>query len=244
MKRNVIASGVLLSLVSMHAWCDESVSGQAEAAQIDPERVISEPVAIEPVTSEPAVSEPGFQYFVGLRGGFNLIGSDDSATISNGNIDSDDNDSGSFGALDFGVYMPNDRGRVYYSFEYHTSTVKFDGQDAYDTNVGLHLLSADHIFRPQGSVRPFVGLHFGYAFAETDSDFSGNYDESGIVFGLQAGLGWEVMENMGLEVGLRHTVLPSERRSWQAENSAGETVTVETQLKGVTSAYLGATYRF
>ena len=244
MKRNVIASGVLLSLVSMQAWCDETASGQVNAAQTEYEPIVSQSVATEPMPSEPIASEQGFQYFAGLRGGVNLIGSDDSASISTGNIDSDDNDFGSFGALDLGVYMPNDRGRVYYSFEYHTSTVKFDGQDAYDTNVGLHLLSADHIFRPQGSVRPFVGLHIGYAFAETDSDFSDNYDESGIVFGFQAGLGWEVMDDLGLELGLRHTVLPSERRSWQAENSAGESVTVETQLKGVTSAYLGATYRF
>ncbi|MDV5167814.1 hypothetical protein [Photobacterium rosenbergii] len=229
MKRNVIASGVLLSLVSMPAWCDETVSGQVKAAQTE---------------YEPIASEQGFQYFAGLRGGVNLIGSDDSASISTGNIDSDDNDFGSFGALDLGVYMPNDRGRIYYSFEYHTSTVKFDGQDAYDTNVGLHLLSADHIFRPQRSVRTFVGLHMGYAFAETDSDFTGKYKESGIVFGFQAGIGWEVTHDLGLEVGLRHTVLPSERSTWQAENSAGESVTVETQLKGVTSAYLGATYRF
>ncbi|MGF1734751.1 hypothetical protein [Photobacterium satsumensis] len=224
MKRNVIASGVLLSLFSMHAWCDEGAAAQAEL--------------------EPMVQAPGFQYFVGLRGGANLIGSDNTASATTGNIDSDDDDFGSFGALDFGVYMPNQQGRVYYSFEYHTSTTKFDGQDAYDTNVGLHLLSADHFFRPQASIKPFVGLHIGYAFAETDSDFSDSYEESGIVFGFQAGLGWEVIDDLGFEVGLRHTVLPSERRSWQAENSAGDSVTVETQLKGVTSAYLGATYRF
>ena len=228
MKRNVIASGVLLSLFSMQAWCSESANVQAASKSVE----------------VPVVQEPGFQYFVGLRGGGNLLGNDDTASISNGNIDSDDGDYGVFGGLDLGVYMPNDRGRVYYSFEYHSTTTQFDGQDAYDTNVGLHLLSADHIFRPQGSVRPFVGLHIGYAFAETDSDFSDNYDESGIVFGFQAGLGWDVMDDLGLEVGLRHTVLPSDRRSWQAENSAGEPVTVETQLKGVTSAYLGATYRF
>ncbi|PST98797.1 hypothetical protein C9J03_26090 [Photobacterium gaetbulicola] len=222
MKRNVIASGVLLSLISMHAWCDESATGQkvAEASQA-----------------------PGFQYFAGLRGGGNLLGNDDTASVTSGSIDADDGDFGAFGALDFGVYMPDQRGRVYYSFEYHTATTQFNGADAYDTNVGLHLISADHIFRPQGTVKPFVGLHIGYAFAETDSDFAGKYDESGVVFGFQAGLGWQVIDNLGFEVGLRHTVLPSERSSWQAE-SDGKPVTVETQLKGVTSAYLGATYRF
>lgn len=221
MKRNVIASGVLLSLFSMQAWCDDG--------------------ATERTKLEPAAQAPGFQYFAGLRGGANLLGNDDTVA---GNIDSDDGEYGVFGGLDLGVYMPDQRGRVYYSFEYHTTTTKFDGQDAYDTNVGLHLLSADHFFRPHASVKPFVGLHIGYAFAETDSDFSGNYDESGIVFGFQAGLGWEVIDDLGLEVGLRHTVLPSERRSWQAEDRDGNSVTVETQLKGVTSAYLGATYRF
>ncbi|WP_166645352.1 outer membrane beta-barrel protein [Photobacterium lutimaris] len=224
MKRNVIASGVLLSLFSVPAWCDEGVAAQA--------------------VLEPEVQASGFQYFVGLRGGTNLIGSDNTASVTTGNIDSDDDDFGAFGALDFGVYMPNQQGRVYYSFEYHTTTTKFDGQDAYDINVGLHLLNADHIFRSQASVKPFVGIHMGYAFAETDSDFSGSYDESGVVFGFQAGLGWEVIDDLGLEVGIRHTVLPSERRSWKAENSAGDSVTVETQLKGVTSVYLGANYRF
>ncbi|MCQ1060562.1 outer membrane beta-barrel protein [Photobacterium sp. DNB23_23_1] len=224
MKRKVIASGVLLSLFSMNAWCDEDVTAQMEL--------------------EPAVQAPGFQYFVGLRGGVNLIGSDNTASVTTGDIDSDDDDFGAFGALDLGVYTPNKQGRIYYSFEYHTTTTQFDDEDAYDINVGLHLLNADHIFRSQASVKPFVGLHIGYAFAETDSDFSGSYDDSGVVFGIQAGLGWEVIDDLGLEVGLRHTVLPSERRSWQAENSAGDSVTVETQLKGVTSAYLGATYRF
>ena len=229
MKRNVIASGVLLSLVSMQAWCNESATAQSVSSSEEVPAV---------------VQEPGFQYFVGLRGGGNLLGNADSASISSGTIDSDDGDYGVFGGLDLGAYMPNNRGRVYYSFEYHSTTTKFDGQDAYDTNVGLHLLNADHIFRPHSSVRPFVGLHMGYAFAETDSDFSDNFEESGIVFGFQAGLGWEVTRNLGMEVGIRHTVLPSDRSSWKAENSDGESVTVETQLNGVTSAYLGASYRF
>lgn len=133
MKRNVIASGVLLSLVSMQAWCNESATAQSVSSSEEVPAV---------------VQEPGFQYFVGLRGGGNLLGNADSASISSGSIDSDDGDYGVFGGLDLGVYMPNDRGRVYYSFEYHSTTTKFDGQDAYDTNVGLHLLSLIISFAP------------------------------------------------------------------------------------------------
>ncbi|GAL03206.1 hypothetical protein JCM19237_6099 [Photobacterium aphoticum] len=185
------------------------------------------------------------QYFFGVRGGGSLMGNDDSAVFANGGtVDSDDGGIGAFGAFDIGMYMPNDTGRVYYSFEFHRSTTQFEGKDAYDTQAMLHVISADHFFQPDLNVRPFVGLHFGYAFAETDSEFPDSYDDSGIVFGVQAGLGWEVTQRLALEVGLRHTMMPSTRRSWQAETESGEAVTVESQLKGVSSAYAGVNYRF
>ncbi|MGF1727499.1 hypothetical protein [Photobacterium nomapromontoriensis] len=225
MKKIITTGGVLFSLLPITAWCD----GAKE---------------FDTFADQPLI-EKHFQYYAGIKAGGSLLSNDDSATLTGGGVvDSEDSGMNSFGGFDLGVYTPDGRGRVYYSYEYHNSNTQFNGHNAYDTNVNLHLISADHLFRPGQDIRPFAGLHVGYAFTKTDSNSSDGFKDNGIVFGVQAGLSWQVMTDFGLEMGLRHTVLPSNRRSWQADHRQGGPVTVETQLKGVSSAYVGATYRF
>ncbi|MGF1687584.1 porin family protein [Photobacterium japonica] len=234
LKHTVLSSALVLALFPVSCWADAVEKKAEKEAQSASESFVT-----------PESVKKRLRYFAGVRGGASLIGNDDSAIFAQGGtVDSENSGIGHFGAFDIGTYMPDERGRVYYSFEYHTATTQFEGKDAYDTQAMLHLISADHFFQPDLNIRPFVGLHVGYAFAETDSDFPDNYEDSGIVFGVQAGLGWEVTQRLALEIGIRHTVLPSKRQAWQAETDTGDAVTVESQLKGVSSAYLGANYRF
>ena len=221
MAKKQVAIGLMLAVLPYQAWCGEADDAVVEAV------------------------ENGNQYFVSLRAGGSLIGNDDSAKLVGGQVvDTDDGGIGGFAGVDAGVYLHNSQNRVYYSYEYHKATTQFAGRDAYDTVSSLHLINADYLFRTEKSLQPFVGLHFGYAFSKTESDFPGEFDDNGLVFGLQTGIGWQVMRDLSFEVGLRHSVLPAERESWQAEDANGAPVEVHSQLKGITSAYAGVTYRF
>ncbi|PSW19882.1 hypothetical protein C9I98_10490 [Photobacterium sanctipauli] len=187
---------------------------------------------------------PQSQYFIGLRGGASLLGHDDSITLNGNVLDADESEFDGMFGLDFGIYTPKRNSRIYYSYEYHQSESTFKDQPAFDNEVSLHLINADYIYRHDKSITPFAGLHFGYASGETTSDAGGSTDVSGYVFGVQAGLGWQVMDDFGLEVGVKHTVLPSDRRTWSTSDGQGNSVKVESQLKGLTTMFLGATYRF
>ncbi|WP_415721774.1 outer membrane beta-barrel protein [Photobacterium ganghwense] len=222
MRKRITLAGFIFSLFPATVWCENASQGLTD---------------IQPASD--------LRYFVGLRAGASQMGNDDKATLVNGGLfTSDDSSYAGFGGLDFGVYSQKWNTRMYYSYEYHTSTTEFEGDDAYDINTHLHMLSADRIFRPDSSIQPFVGLHFGYAFAKSDSRFNDKYENDGFVFGFQAGVDWRISDSVAVELGLRHSVLPSDRTNWSAEDSQGQPVNVETQLTGVSSAYLGASYRF
>lgn len=197
--------------------------------------------------------ETPMRYFVGLKGGLSQISNSDRVVLASGKkLKASTTDHEGFAGFDFGVYTPGGQSRAYYSFERHTSETRFSdpalgnssGKGSYETKANLHLLSADRLFRHHDDVTPFVGLHIGYANIEPESRFPDNFKVSGIVFGVQAGIGWNVMEDMGLELGMRHTVLPSDIKSWNGEDSQGNRVTFESQQNGVTSFYAGASYRF
>ena len=185
------------------------------------------------------------RYFVGLKGGLSQISNSDRVVLASGEtIDASTTNSEGFAGLDVGIYTPGGQSRLYYSFERHSSESRFSDMTAYDTDANLHLFSADYLFRHQEVVTPFVGLHVGYASIEADSRFSDHFKVNGMVFGLQAGIGWRVMDQLGLELGMRHTVLPSGIETWTGEDKNGNRVTFASQENGVTSYFVSVNYRY
>ncbi|MGF1700883.1 porin family protein [Photobacterium makurazakiensis] len=223
MIKRMTAAGVLLSFLPLTAMCNES----AEANPMDVDTIA-----------------PTSKYFIGLRSGASLMGNSDSITLSGNTVDAGDSDFEAFVAVDVGLYTKNSKNRVYYSYEHHESTSKFNQQDQLETDLSLHLLNADYIYRHDKKIKPFAGLHIGYASAESKSNSGQSNDVSGYAFGVQAGVAWQVTEGLDFEMGVKHTALPSDRRSWTFSDGQGNSAKVESQLKTLTSAYLGANYRF
>ncbi|MGF1715867.1 outer membrane beta-barrel protein [Photobacterium chitinilyticum] len=189
--------------------------------------------------------ESPMRYFASLKGGASQLSNSDRVVLSNGNkLEAETTTNEGFAGLDIGVYTPGGRSRVYYSFEQHKSETMFKDTSAYETKANMHLLSADYLFRHENSVSPFVGLHIGYSSVESDSRFPDGFDASGIVFGLQAGVNWKVVEQFGLELGLRHSLLPTDIQTWNGADSTGNAVKFESQQNGVSSIYVGASYIF
>ncbi|WP_299017925.1 outer membrane beta-barrel protein [uncultured Photobacterium sp.] len=201
------------------------------------------PVMVVAETEEQPISP--LQYFVGVKGGVSKIGNSNRVVQNGGEkLETKSSDFEGFAGMDLGIYTPGGRSRVYYSFEQHRSESKYSNTLDFETIANMHLLSADYLFRQQSSLNPFVGLHFGYASVEPELGSSGQFDESGLVFGLQAGISWTVLDTFGLEFGVRHSLLPSDIKSGTSVENNGNSVTVESQQKGVTSLYAGASYRF
>ncbi|MCW8328416.1 porin family protein [Photobacterium sp. SDRW27] len=190
-------------------------------------------------------TEAPMRYFVGIKGGFSQVSNSDRVQLSNGDkLEASTTDHEGFAGLDIGIYTPGGHSRVYYSYERHTSESMFSGTPAYETTANMNLLSADYLFRHQDSVTPFVGLHIGYASVEPESSFPDGFEVSGVVFGLQAGIGWTVTEQFGFDLGMRHSILPSDIKTWDGVDNDGNSVTFESQQNGVTSFYASVNYRF
>lgn len=220
MDKTKTAAALLLSLLPL--------TGMAESA-VEEEKQAASPM----------------RYFVGLKGGLSQISNSDRIVLASGEkLKASTNDGEGFAGFSFGVYTPGGRSRVYYSFELHRSESQFADITEYETEAKLHLLSADYLFRHEKSVTPFVGLHMGYTNMEPESRFPDNFKVKGMVFGLQAGIGWQVMDELTLELGMRHTVLPSDIETWDREDNEGNSVKFESQLHGVTSFFAGANYRY
>lgn len=199
----------------------------------------------ESVTINNEQPESPLMYFVGLKGGLSQISNSDRIELSSGDkLEASSTDNEGFAGVDIGVYTPGGRSRVYYSYERHTSESMFQDTPAYETTANMNLLSADYLFRHDNSVTPFVGLHIGYAKVEPESRFPDGFKVSGIVFGLQAGIGWKVMDQFGLDLGFRHSVLPSDIKTWNGVDNDGNSVKFESQQNGVTSLFASANYRF
>ncbi|MEH6531164.1 MAG: hypothetical protein V7735_07450 [Photobacterium frigidiphilum] len=194
-----------------------------------------------------AVTMPRFddspRYFVGIIAGESKLNGTDIATLGSDSQEASSPDASGFGGLSIGRYSANGGSRIYYSYEQHSADTPFNSALSYSTKTSLHLLNADRIFRVDKSVNPFIGLHFGYGKTKSDSELSSGYKDSGLVFGLQAGVAWRASEQFTIELGLRHTVLPDNSKEWSA-TSGGNTYKFQSTQSTLSSGYLGANYRF
>lgn len=194
-----------------------------------------------------AVTMPRFddspRYFVGIMAGSSKLNGTDIATLGSDSQEASSHDASGFGGLSIGRYSANGGSRIYYSYEQHSADTQFSSALSYSTKTSLHLLNADRIFRADKSISPFIGLHFGYGKTKSDSDLSGDYQDSGLVFGLQTGIAWRASEQFTIELGLRHTVLPDNPKEWSA-TSGGNTYKFQSTQSTLSSGYLGANYRF
>ncbi|WP_064609443.1 outer membrane beta-barrel protein [Photobacterium sp. J15] len=203
------------------------------------------PVSVLAETAEQPEPLSPSQYFVGIKGGISKIGNSDRIVQSNGErVEASESDFEGFAGVDIGIYTPGGQSRLYYSYERHNTDVSFPNTPNYELVASMHLLSADYLFRKNRDFTPFVGLHFGYSFVEPDSNSFANFDVSGFVFGLQGGVNWTVVDQLSFELGFRHSLLPSDTQSWIGQDNNGNSVTIESQQKGVSSLYGSVSYRF
>lgn len=222
MDKKTAVAGCVLTLLPLAGWAQTS-----------------------PQETELAPTQQSSQYFVSLKAGLSQISnSDQLVTSATEKQEADTTRSEGFGGADIGIFSPDGRSRLYYSYEHHRSESEFINNLSYETVANLHLLSADYLFRNGQDVRPFVGLHFGYAWVESESDLHGGFDVSGTVFGVQAGVNWTVMDQVAMELGVRHSRLPADIKSWDGEDSSGHPVQFESQQNGVSSMYAAVSYRF
>ncbi|MEJ2766277.1 hypothetical protein VV869_20190 [Photobacterium sp. MCCC 1A19761] len=222
MDKKTVAAGCVLALLPLTGWAQ---TPQPQA------------------TATPA--QAPYSYFASLKGGMSQISNSDQLVISETNKqEADTTRSEGFGGLDIGIFSPDGRSRLYYSYEHHRSESEFANDLSFETVANLHLLSGDYMFRNGQDIRPFVGLHFGYAWVESESDLHGGFDVSGTVFGVQAGVNWTVMDQFAMELGVRHSRLPADIKTWDGVDSNGNAVRFESQQNGVSSMYAAVSYRF
>ncbi|MCD9536920.1 outer membrane beta-barrel protein [Photobacterium carnosum] len=206
----------------------------------------AEPFVLQPVsdnnTATPLVKfDDSTHYFVGLTGGSSDISM--TAGTVNGNNTTLINqfsspDVAGFVGADLGFYTAGGSGRIYYSWQKMSTQSDFDGVKAIETDVTLHLLNADYIFRADKTINPFIGAHLGYMTADIKGQGYGSHSQSGQVLGIQLGVAWRISDHISAEMGLRHTATQGEDiKPWSSNK-------VASQIKSVSTGYASVNYRF
>ncbi|MCD9514746.1 outer membrane beta-barrel protein [Photobacterium carnosum] len=206
----------------------------------------AEPFLLQPVsdnnTATPLVKfDDSTHYFVGLTGGSSDISM--TAGTVNGNNTTLINqfsspDVAGFVGADLGFYTAGGSGRIYYSWQKMSTQSDFDGVKAIETDVTLHLLNADYIFRADKTINPFIGAHLGYMTADIKGQGYGSHSQSGQVLGIQLGVAWRISDHISAEMGLRHTATQGEDiKPWSSNK-------VASQIKSVSTGYASVNYRF
>ncbi|WP_305418359.1 outer membrane beta-barrel protein [Photobacterium leiognathi] len=250
MNKTLLATLLLSAIFSSTSFAAEQSTTETETYSP------SEPLVLTPVVTEEndasLVEEaPKFDdtmhYFVGVTGGmadmsFSLV----HATSAKDKVSPSSPDASGFAGADIGFYTAGGKGRIYYSYQKMSGESEFDNKKIADTDVTLHLLSADYFFRADKAINPFVGAHVGYMTAETTSEKYGSYKQSNPVLGIQAGVAWRISDHFTTEVGARHTASQRKEQTDWAGSEGKDMVYPNTQsdLKSITTFYMSANYRF
>jgi hypothetical protein len=135
-----------------------------------------------------AESAPGDRKFIGLEVGAGSVQGD---TLSEPNHEGD--------TVEYGIRLgaQTEEWRTMFVFDY------FDSSDD-DQNVEKGLVTVDYFFYNSGgevSVRPFIGVNLGYANYE--STF---FDDSGFLYGGQAGVVVGITPQIDLDLSYRYSL--------------------------------------
>ena len=252
MNKTLLASVLLSALFSSTTFAAEELSTE-NSAYTPSEPLVLEPVVatpengLSPIEDEVPKFDDTMHYFVGLTGGmadmsFSLVHTDkDKNAISPSSPDAN-----GFAGADIGFYTAGGNGRIYYSYQKMSGESEFENKKIADTDVTLHLLSADYIFLADKAINPFLGAHVGYMIAETTSEQYGSYKQSNPVLGVQAGVAWRISDHFTTEIGARHTASQRKDQTDWAGAKKEDIVNPNTQsdLKSITTFYISANYRF
>lgn len=237
MNKTLLATLLLSAIFSSTSFAAEQSISQT-AAYTPSEPLVLTPVVTEENDASLAEEAPKFDdtmhYFVGVTGGMADLSLD--VNVGAGKLQSPDA-SGLFGA-DIGFYTAGGKGRIYYSYQKMSGESDHNDKKAIDTDVSLHLVSADYIFRADKTINPFIGAHVGYMIADSKGDGYGSYKQSGELLGVQAGVAWRMSDHFTAEMGARHSATQSkEQEAWSGSNT-------KSDLKSITTFYMSANYRF
>ena len=140
------------------------------------------------VSTAYAESAPGDKKFLGLEVGAGTV---------QGNTFTELNHEGS--AVEYGVRLgaQTEEWRTMFTFDY------FDSSDD-DQNVEKLMITVDYFLYNSGgevSVRPFIGLNAGYANYESTA-----FDESGLLYGGQAGVVIGITPQIDIDLSYRYSL--------------------------------------
>lgn len=152
--------------------------------------------------------------------------------LTNGTSASEsDSDNTTYEALKVGKYF--EFGRVGATLGHGNS------KDGVDSNyIGL---SYDYMFYNESKITPFVGASLSYAKATAEGDgFS--VDETGVNYGAELGLTYDISNNIEFELGARF--LASNMSGDDTQTISGTPVKVDIDVDNIQQYYFGLNYKF
>jgi hypothetical protein len=95
----------------------------------------------------------------------------------------------------FRIGAQNDQWRTTFIFDYYDSSDN-------DQNIEKGYLTLDYfVLEKESALRPYIGVHVGYGNYE-----SSYVEDSGILYGAQAGIVLEVAEMINMDIGYRYSL--------------------------------------
>lgn len=168
----------------------------------------------------------------GFRGSATVNG----VSVTNGSVSKDEMDT-SYG-LKAGVIM----NKNYRLYAYYT---KLEPEtDGLETKLKIITLNYEYLIDTgYEGLMPYVGAHIG----QSDFELLG-YDDQGLMYGVQAGVLYDITDNIALEVGVSYSMMDAEPHTAALTQTQGNiqlsNASLFAELDNMSRAYLGVNVKF
>jgi opacity protein-like surface antigen len=160
----------------------------------------------------------------------------DGATVTNGSVSQDDTDT-SYGLKAGMILDKNHRLYAYYT------KLKPESEDL-NTKLKIITLNYEYLIDTgYEGLKPYIGAHVG------QSDFEAlGYDDQGLMYGAQAGILFDITDNIELELGIAYSMMDAEPRTPALTQVEGNVALINAslyaELEKMTRAYFGVNLKF
>lgn len=160
----------------------------------------------------------------------------DGLSVTNGSVSQDDTDT-AYGYKAGMIFDKNHRLYAYYS--------KLEPESE-DLSTKLKIITFNYeylIDTGYEGLKPYLGAHIG------QSDFEAlGYDDQGLMYGVQAGILFDITDNIGLEVGIAYSMMDAQPSTPALTGLEGDIALINAslyaELEKMTRAYFGVNLKF
>lgn len=127
--------------------------------------------------------------------------------------------------------------------EIHRISLSYAKYEESESNLSLGLINYDYLMSITKEFKIYTGVHLGKGKVDFVGEILGNQKESGLVYGPQVGMLYDITKHIELELGLDYTIYDNIDKTVSGLN-AGIPFDAKGELDNSKSLFVGINYKF